>query len=813
MNRASRLSGLRKDVLAIIVLFAIPAAFLSPVLLTDRVLVGDSMARYIPWDRYEDVDSLGPLNEDYADTLLAYYPQILVAREIVRSGSLPLWNPYTLSGVPFLAAAPWLGFFYAPYLLFYVLDPLKVLGYLALLQMGLAGAFTYLYVRSIACHRLASLLGALSFGFGGFLLANVPWLPRVSTVIWVPLLFLSVERVLVKGTYAYALVGALATAMCVLAGNLAATVYVLLAGALYFVFRLVALLRSKAASLAGRRAAVLGIAILLGGMASAVQLIPTWEVSKFTQRLHVTYDERAESGRSLIALATLAVPDIFGNPVDRPWGRNEFETNIPGTYGETSLYVGIMPLSLAAWAMIRRRDAHTAFFGGLALFGIFLFLNTGLFRVLYLLPPFRIGRQVEARILWAFACSVLVGLGSEALLGDRSGPSRRARRVAAIGLLCVGAVVVAGLGLGSVLLRGRGSALGESIVRLWYAYNVGNFVRLALLAAASAAVFWLSDRHRIGTVLVAAVAAAVIVGDMALFGWKLHPFQHPDVLYPQTESASFLQADQDVFRVIRGPLSRKVYPPNSLAVYGIPDVQGYSPVLIDYYVEFMQVIEEDIASTRRVYSLRNANSVRSPLLDLLNAKYVISIADPGTGLDALDGSAGELHLVYDGEVDIYQNTDALPRAFFVSGYEVLDSDEELLRELSSEDFQPAATVLLDHEPAPLPETAEEAPVQTEVRMVQYTADRVSVEANLAQDGFLLLGDLYYPGWKALVDGVEQEVYRADYALRAVRLRAGSHSVDFVFEPSSFRWGVAVSLAGLSGIVGLAAVVERRRIKM
>jgi uncharacterized membrane protein YfhO len=78
--------------------------------------------------------------------------------------------------------------------------------------------------------------------------------------------------------------------------------------------------------------------------------------------------------------------------------------------------------------------------------------------------------------------------------------------------------------------------------------------------------------------------------------------------------------------------------------------------------------------------------------------------------------------------------------------------------------------------------------------------------DLSADGFLVLSDLYYEGWRAFVDGVEQEVYKADYALRAVQLEAGEHQIEFVFDPMSFRIGLMVSGVSLLVLVALTAVL-------
>ena len=76
MNRLPDLAGARKDLVAILFLFALSAIFFHRVLLTEEVLVGDTLGRYVPWNYYEDAESQTPINYEF-DTLLAYYPQIL----------------------------------------------------------------------------------------------------------------------------------------------------------------------------------------------------------------------------------------------------------------------------------------------------------------------------------------------------------------------------------------------------------------------------------------------------------------------------------------------------------------------------------------------------------------------------------------------------------------------------------------------------------------------------------------------------------------------------------------------------------------
>ncbi len=75
---------------------------------------------------------------------------------------------------------------------------------------------------------------------------------------------------------------------------------------------------------------------------------------------------------------------------------------------------------------------------------------------------------------------------------------------------------------------------------------------------------------------------------------------------------------------------------------------------------------------------------------------------------------------------------------------------------------------------------------------------------------LVLSDNWYPGWKATVDGRDADVERVDYLFRGVRLGAGTHTVEFRYEPLSFRIGWIVSLIALLGLVAAVALGARRR---
>jgi hypothetical protein len=176
----------------------------------------------------------------------------------------------------------------------------------------------------------------------------------------------------------------------------------------------------------------------------------------------------------------------------------------------------------------------------------------------------------------------------------------------------------------------------------------------------------------------------------------------------------------------------------------------------------------------------------------------------------------ELPLVYDGEVRIYENPDAFPRAFVAHGAVFADSYREAQQVVSKPDFDARHKVVLE-EPLPDNWTAlvnvDLAPTEdlSEASIVDYQTDRVEVEARLSQPGILVLTDTYYPGWTARVDGAAVPIYRVDGVFRGVLLSEGHHTIVFSYFPRSYAIGFGVSGVALVICLGLVwARIPRRK---
>jgi len=150
-----------------------------------------------------------------------------------------------------------------------------------------------------------------------------------------------------------------------------------------------------------------------------------------------------------------------------------------------------------------------------------------------------------------------------------------------------------------------------------------------------------------------------------------------------------------------------------------------------------------------------------------------------------------------GELDIYENPGALPRAFLVHGVRVMPEKEARLAYLGSPDFEPSRTAVLEKEPwLPFPQKL--AALQGEsVKMV--SADDVSGSLSLLVTnlgpGILVCSESWYPGFRAWLDGKETRLFPADHAFRGVLLpSAGVHRLEMKYQPAGFGLALWTGIA-------------------
>ena len=97
-------------------------------------------------------------------------------------------------------------------------------------------------------------------------------------------------------------------------------------------------------------------------------------------------------------------------------------------------------------------------------------------------------------------------------------------------------------------------------------------------------------------------------------------------------------------------------------------------------------------------------------------------------------------------------------------------------------------------------------------MVYYGYSKADYEVETAEPGLLVIGDYYFPNWKAYVDGQSTELIRTNFLTRGVMVPSGKHKVSFRFESSYFEIGKWVTILSLVLIVALLILDKLRERK-
>jgi hypothetical protein len=224
---------------------------------------------------------------------------------------------------------------------------------------------------------------------------------------------------------------------------------------------------------------------------------------------------------------------------------------------------------------------------------------------------------------------------------------------------------------------------------------------------------------------------------------------------------------------------------------GYQTVNGYNPLFLSRYYQYINyyrfykkpVPEGWIVFFYDVFE----NGV---LMDLLNVKYEISHR---TRTYALRESC-------------------LPRAFIVSESKIIDR-AEILDTMVGKDFDPTITVLLEEEsPRSYPPPISLGEERSHAEILDYKPDEITIETDSTHPGYLFLSEVFYPGWKALVDGRPKSVLCGDYLFRVVEVPAGKHKVVLVFEPLSIKLGFGITLFTILALIcaSMSRVLRRKR---
>jgi hypothetical protein len=698
---------------------------------------------------------------------MGYMMRKVVAEYWKSHGSLPLWDRYILGGIPVVDAMH--GDLFYPTTVFYFLMPLhKALGYKIVLHVWLAGLTMYFLARTLGLRRQSALLAGVSYMAAPYIvsLTYAGHDAKIFVTALFPLSVALLERFLWRTQFRYAVLFGGSVGLLFLTSHPQMAYFASWGLLVYFVFNIPRLAR---AGKLPRAIALLAMSVVLALCLASIQFLPTYfYTTNFSPRTGgVTFEYAASWSLHPEEIVSLMYPHFVGYSTrdgDTYWGRNLFKLN--------SESPGPLVLLLAIGGiLIFRGKRGTApwlflfFFCPIYALGA----HTPIFNLIFRLVPGAKFLRAVSVIMFMFSCSVCV-LAAHFVDDFLGGALDKVKRNIATALF----VVALSGGLLMTIFRESlfgfwaknfcGELADEKLIIFKNSARTWDWGALVLVAMAGIGLYLLAGAYREkrnGWPITALLAAGVLVTSLmystAFVGAiGLEEWVRPD---PMVER---MAADGSRFRVFPN-VGSNFYDRNYLPIFGLETVNGFYDNRIARY-EFL--------AGRGSVNLQYPN-----IMNMLNVKYLIL-----RGRYEIPSLVLERDL---GEVALYRNERALPRAYLVHEAVVATSDTLALEILKDPEFDPSRAIIL-HEGQEL--AAERPGEAEEVQIAAYEPNKVVVRVKAAAPGYLFFGENYLPYWKASIRGNEVPLLRCNISMRAVYVEPGDHMIEMKYCSPWYRIG-------------------------
>lgn len=718
------------------------------------------------------------------------YPAFSFAARALSVGEIPFWNPYLFSGTPFLADVA-TGFFYPlNWLLALVVKngklPVLALEILIIAHCCLAQVAMYRLARRMETSQIAAIISAISYSFSGIFACHIFHPMMIIHFAWFPLVFLyfrdSIMKPVGAGYWKKALLSSLIAGLLLgimmLSGHPQTTLYLLVLLLMFTVWTIIWHLRHSENVVRQilQSGCMALLPVLIGSGIFAIQLLHSQEFSQYSERNFLTLEKASIGSMQAKQLFTVLIPKLFGvsDAAAASGAASATPFYLQGSeyyaYWETAFYFGVPALILAIIGVIvsfRRQEQY--YFGlftlivcGFAL--LFALGNNGfLFPAFFQLPLFDRFRVPSRMVmLIPFLMAMAAGLGFDALYHEGT-------RLAKIFFGVVGICAL-------ITILGAGLILSEPPEQMRSAITGFSFTAFVFVLITGGIGWFVMNKHVpilfTGWLCIGVLFIDLIIAGSTYNNGKINP-ERAYELQPGLEQMLQVKPPDTLFRVRTRDRGMMVMQRNQGLITPIMMYEGYMPLLIE----------------RRLPPSPSA----AITYDLLSIRYEITI-------DTVSGSP------YFAERSTW-----LPQARMV--YAMRRSVPDSVKSLATSglvNFTQEVIVEKDL-PITLPGT-HAGMIHHSVHCETYTANEMEYKVQTAQNGVLVLSEIWYPAWKAEIDGVATEVLRVNYSLRGIAIQAGTHTIRLIYRSDAFITGRMITLITLCGTlaaIGLLWLSERR----
>jgi hypothetical protein len=691
----------------------------------------------------------------YRDFGLFSYPVANYHRESFWHGEVPLWNPLSNFGIPFLAQ--WNTMALYPFSLFYMVLPMPwALNIFCLAHLVLAGVSMYFLANRWVGNRLAASVAGLVFAWNGLSVHSIMWTSNLAALAWMPLVILLVERAWREGgrrIFGAALVGGIQ----MLTGSPEIILLTWLVLAVMFIGEAWHKPQGMVVSL--KR--LCGMILMVAGL-SAAQILPFLDLLLHSER-NSSFSNNAWA-MPVWGWANFVVPLFHSSP------------SMMGVFSQdeqqwtSSYYMGIGVLALACMAVWRCRQQRVYLLAFLAVAGVILSMgeNTVIYQgIRKVFPAVGVMRYpIKLVVLPVFALPLLAAFGLARFQNQETESKSVNRGLAGVCLL------IAALIGGILFLAYRHPHTGD-LFRVTLENGVIRFVFLVLICGG----VFLTLRPRTPRMRMLCEAAILLL--IGLDALTHTPKQNPAVTrdaYGDIGMKEMLRARPGESRAMLSPqaqtfLNQAATPDPTTYFLGFRRAQFLNANLMDGIpgvTGFFSVYLKESATIHNLF-YQNTGQMHERLADFLSASQISS----PTNVFGWVERSGFMPMITAGQRP------------------VIADEEQTLKVLRSDDWNPRQVVFL-------PPTAKGMINSTNASKVnikgqRFSAHEVSFEADASESAMVVISQAFYHPWHAYVDDKPAQLFRANHAFQALEIPGGNHKVRLVYQDQAFRAGALISL--------------------
>ena len=745
------------------------------------------LAEYNPWRQssyFGYAPGAVPTKNQYFDTIREFYPWLDFTVREVKKGNVPLWNPYNFSGQPHMANYL-TAVFYPFTLLYFIFGITNGYSLIIMLAPFLTSVFMYLYAKKIGISSIGSFFSALILAFSSYMADWLEFGVVGHTLAWFPLVLYAIENLRSNKSTKHFVIFTFAMAASLFAGYPMDFVFYFSFAFLYFVYIAYVDYKTKKQSfitLVTRALPCFAFSLLIG----SIQLFPAIAYFLKSARTSIPYEFFINN--MLVQpyqLIMTLIPDYFGNPVTKNYW-------LTTSYVNLTLSFGIAPLLFASVFIfnLRKKEFVIHYRENLFIASLFiiylLIVRTPLTELLYKIniPLFSTSSPTHLLTLGIFIWSILAGRGLDLYLKNKEKlfmliPAALAFFLAWAGILFIPKAY-------------QLVALRNSI------YSSGIFITLLVLFILG------SGKEKLKKYIVILIILVTILERFIAFQ-KFNPFVPKAYLYPDSEVLTQLQSISGIDRFY-GYGTGKIES-NIATLYRLYSTDGFGAINYAFYNGFIRAsqdgkivktfthINRSIAEIAPGYGTDDLphNQYRLRFIDALGVKYILDrVENPKDDATFPSDRFSRIWDNNDGWA-IYENAYAAPRYFLTDKIRYYSTDEEFENIFFDPNFNPRDTILLEKRVEPLIDVLPAK--EKNVELVIYKPNTIQFRTKTDSPQILYISDTYDNGWKSFIDGKETGTMKANYALRAINIPAGAHTVVMNYAPDEFTYGIIVSLIG------------------